>query len=368
MPQFQTVLPDASQPSLDASIEDEITVSWSDEINNGSYRLQIRATGETSWDSNAEGYGEAVLGHDTLSHTFTGMEDGEEYEARLRTETNHENGTWTTPVSAVTVLPAPNNASLDTSIEGEITITWTNNADSSDGTIEVLRSTDGSTGSSVASFSTFTTTSYTDTSLLDGEQYHYTVRRSTPHTNSDSTQVSGITVLPSVSGVSLDNSVENKITITWAKEDNNSNGNYEIYRSTDGTLGSLITTISTPSTTNYTDEGLNDGEQYHYLVRRVTNHTSKDSNQPNIITLLPAPSALSASNITGDAADLAWTNNHDYGSVTVQYRRSSAASWSDWATGLSRSTESETLTGLLDGEEYDTRVLAVTEHTTTEDT
>jgi hypothetical protein len=128
-----TVLPDAQQPTLDTSAEDEITASYTDVINNGDYRVQIREEGETEWNSNATGFAEEVVGQNTTSVTFGTLEDGEAYEVRLRTETADATGTFTSPVSGATVLPPPGSLSITSTSTTSVSLSWTDNADNEDG-------------------------------------------------------------------------------------------------------------------------------------------------------------------------------------------------------------------------------------------
>lgn len=132
-----TTLPDAGVPSLDNTTEDEITASWPDVINAGSYRAQIRETGESSWTSSAEGFAEQVVGHDTTSVTFGNLQDGEEYEVRLRTETADVTGAWTTPAATITVFPAPSNLSVDDRFD-TVNLSFDDNADN-ENTTELQR-------------------------------------------------------------------------------------------------------------------------------------------------------------------------------------------------------------------------------------
>jgi hypothetical protein len=138
-----------------------------------------------------------------------------------------------------------------------------------------------------------------------------------------------------------------------------------VLRSTDGTAGTSVQSFTSVSTTSYTDTGLSDGEKYWYTVRRSTPDATSDSSQGAGVTSLPAPTSATVSNIQPTSADLGWTNNHDYGTVTVQYKQSGDTTWTNFATGLSRSTQSEVLSGLLTDQDYDTRIVATTEHTST---
>ncbi|MUV59969.1 hypothetical protein [Halobacterium sp. CBA1126] len=135
---FTTQLPDAQQPTLGNGVEDEVAVSTPDVLNNGDYRIQIRETGQSSWDSNAVGYDEQVISADdapsgTIETIFTGREDGEEYEVRIRSETEHRTGAWTEPVSIVTQFPGAANPTIGSVAATSVQVDAQDNADNETG-------------------------------------------------------------------------------------------------------------------------------------------------------------------------------------------------------------------------------------------
>ena len=133
--------------------------------------------------------------------------------------------------------------------------------------------------------------------------------------------------------------------------------------------------VSKHGSTSSTFSGLKDGEEYTVRTRnsptqfrRGERETWWDVSGPSdtAITVLPAPTGIAVGTITADTAAISWTDNHDYGDTRVEYKQTDDGSWTTIST-LSRNTEAETLTDLLNGEEYDVRVVAQTEHTATED-
>lgn len=93
-------------------------------------------------------------------------------------------------VNATTTLPAATGLSASVS-SGEVTLSWTNNDDSSDGSIDVERSQDGfNTITTVASVLSPSRTSYTDTSVSSGDSYDYRIERNTDHATANSSIVS----------------------------------------------------------------------------------------------------------------------------------------------------------------------------------
>jgi hypothetical protein len=109
-----------------------------------------------------------------------------------------------TEVSATTELPSPSGLSAS-SPDGqtEIDLSWTVNDNSSDGTIDVERSSDGgSTWANVTTGLSPSTNSYTDTSVSTGTTYKYRIERNTDHATA--TSETKAFELRAVTGSSLD--------------------------------------------------------------------------------------------------------------------------------------------------------------------
>lgn len=178
--------------------------------------------------------------------------------------------------------------------------------------------------------------------------------------------------------LSLDTATEDEITATWTDNrsltDVNPRPHTEAYikRSSDTSYAEDTEGVLNGS---HTYTGLLDGEKYDievgpYYVQYRHGSTNDYWHSAHInatdITALPAPTGLTASNITADSADLSWTDNHDYGNTKVQYKLSSNSTWNTFST-LSIGVGTETLTNLQNDRQYDARVLANTEHTETID-
>ncbi|MCD2204404.1 fibronectin type III domain-containing protein [Halobacterium sp. KA-6] len=337
----------------------ETTLSWDASANATGYRIyRSESSGSTLSDYTQI----ADISASTTSYTDTGLEDGERYYYRVTAYANSESDP-SGEADAITDLPGPSTPTLDTSTDDEIAVSWTRSDNSGDGDHLIQRSQDNATWTNAGTTSA-TTTAYTDTGLEDGEQYYYRVRRRTAHATTTSGAATGTTVLPAPS-ISFDTSTQREITVSWTQTDDNPAGDWELYRSTDGSLGTLVGSWSDLSTTTYTDTGLPDGERYHYTVRRATNHATADT-QEAAVTVLPAPTNHQYSTVTAVGADHSWTNNHNNGTVKIQARHDDSG-WQDVVSGLDRSTETYTIASLLHGEQYDVRVVAVTEHAQTED-
>jgi len=129
-----TELPDEDQPQLGNGVEDEVAVDRESAVSNyGDVRIQIRETGQSSWDSSATGFAEFLGAFDTLTMEFVGREDGERYEVRARTETEHAIGAWTSPVAITTKFPGATSLTVGAIGQTTVDLSWTDNSDNEDG-------------------------------------------------------------------------------------------------------------------------------------------------------------------------------------------------------------------------------------------
>jgi len=133
--QFTTDLPDAGQPELNNGVLDEIGAAIELVTNNGDYRAQIRETEEETWDGDAAGFSAETVAYDAdpLEIIFTDRLDGEEYEVRLRTETDNVIGEWTTPVSIISKFPGSDELDIVDVGKDFVELAWVENADNEDG-------------------------------------------------------------------------------------------------------------------------------------------------------------------------------------------------------------------------------------------
>jgi hypothetical protein len=130
------------------------------------------------------------------------------------------------------------------------------------------------------------------------------------------------------------------IELTWTKQDNSPDGNWEIYRSTDGTLGSEITGGLSVGTTSYTDAAIDDGQEYFYTLRRNTDHASTDSTQVSIVAIIPTPNDFAVTvDLSTAEVTATWTDTVD-GEINwiVQVSRDGGSTWEDVSGELAPNT------------------------------
>lgn len=127
--------------------------------------------------------------------------------------------------------------------------------------------------SHIASIGSGNNTSYTNTGLEDGERYYYRVRANySGEDNVVGREADATTYLPSGT-ITAVTTTGHEVTIDWQKDDNSSDGGFEIERRLEGQSSwSSITSGLSLGTTSYTDSTVTNGETYEYRLTRNTQH------------------------------------------------------------------------------------------------
>ena len=329
--------------------DDQIDVSWNYD-GDANFVVEVSEQG---------GAYEAVTTTASTSITYSATPSTNSHRFRVRAESAGDEGGW---AYTETVDTDPSNLSVTTVASREIGLVWDGIRDAND--YEILRA--ESTGSNPLDYSPVGTTggltTFTDTSLEDGERYYYRVRAVYPGTDSQPTnEVDATTPLPTPALDALDTATAREIVVEYTLTDNSSDGDLTIERSDDGgSTWTTVTTVTNLSTTEYTDSGLLDGMEYAYRLTRETDHASVQSGTLPATTILPAPTGLEALDTGDESIDIVWDATHNTGQTRVDYRETGANEWETFGI-VARDTVTETITGLLNGEEYELRVVAVTD-------
>lgn len=333
----------------------EIDLSWGPPSTGSTvdeYRIEYSKNGG-SWT--------ALATTPNTSYTHTGVAQDTDYQYRVRSENSGGSSDWVQTTTR-TSGGKPKSFVVGGATADSIDLSWTNPAGDWD-TIEVYR--DTTPHSSIADYSlvqTESSGSWTDTGLVNGRTYHY--RLVAVYFDADSDPTADNSATTDLPAPTIDSSTggNREVDLTISINDNNPDGDYDVERD-----GAVVATVTDLTQTSYTDTGTDlDGELYSHTIVRNTPDASASSTTVDTVTILPAPTNLTVDAITATSADLSWTDNHNYGETEVQFKQSDAGSWNTFSS-LPRTTEVETVTGLLNGEQYDARVVATTEHSTTED-
>lgn len=192
-----TDLPGVSFGMIDSSTEDQLTPSWSDTQNYGQYRVQIKQSSEPSYSQ------ETVVGQNTTQYIFTGLSDGEEYDIRLRGETEHKETSWV-ELTAITFLPTLSNLTASAG-STSVSLSWGDTVDNESG-IRIFKRLNPSETSTETraeiSNEPANTISYTDDNVSPSTTYEYVARVYTEHVFSDTSvttetqEIQGATARP----------------------------------------------------------------------------------------------------------------------------------------------------------------------------
>ena len=217
-----------------------------------------------------------------------------------------------TPVlNGYTIDTQPSSVSLAAAYANkDVTLQWTGGSDDS---YNVYRA--YSTGSTTADYTQIATgvtdTTYQELDVEDGIDIFYRVapvNGGVEGTPSNEVQVN--TDVPDPDGLVVTNPNTGTANLSWVKNDNNDGGTWEIYRSTDGTLGTQIATVNTPATTTYTDNTIVDGETYYYTVRRVVEIGIADTSRVSIQTNLYDPTNIQFVSEADNSFTITWNDNN----------------------------------------------------------
>lgn len=280
---------------------------------------------------------------------------GSNYTGGLDTVTANERGTSTASFGngsvTFTYLLPPSNVTIDTINYRSADLSW--DAISSADSYNVYRG-----GTQIGSTST---TSFTDTDLSTLTSYSWTVRAVEDGAESeDSNSVSATTGGDAPTGLTATES-GGDVTLNWTDTTTDEDG-FEIHRATASGIDTSGTPIATTGANaeSYTDTSVADGTEYQYRVAAVKNgDRGDDSGEVTVMVPLPEPSTPTHPTTGDDSAGYNWTANHDNGQTRVEYRRQGETDWTTYST-VSYDVEQESIGGLLNGEQYESRVVSQT--------
>ena len=224
----------------------------------------------------------------------------------------------------------------------------------------VKRST--ASGGPYTTVSSSTTTSYTDTGLINGTTYYYVVSAvnaagESANSSQASAKPSAPQTAPPVPTGLQATAGDAQVALSWTASTGTTS--YNMKRST--TSGGPYMTISSPTTTSYTDAGLTNGTTYYYVVSAVnaageSANSSQASAKPVAPqTAPPVPMGLQAS--AGNAqVSLSW--NVSTGATSYHVKRSTTSS-GPYVQVAAPTTTSDTDAGLTNGTTYYSVVSAV---------
>jgi phosphodiesterase/alkaline phosphatase D-like protein len=288
----------------------QINLSWTDNANNESGYLVERSTDGVNFTQVTS------LGANVTTYSNTGLIPATQYYYRVRATNSAGNSGYSSTATAATLdVPpaAPTGLTAATISATQINLNWADNANNESGYL-VERSTDGVNFTQIANLGA-NVTSYSNTGLTPATQYYYRVRATNSAGNSgySSTATAATLDVPPAAPTGLTTATisATQINLSWTDNANNESG-YLVERSIDGVTFTQIATLGANVTT-YSNTGLAPATRYYYRVR-ATNSAGNSgySNVVNATTLdVPpaAPGNLTATAVSSNRVDLAWTDN-----------------------------------------------------------
>lgn len=215
--------------------------------------------------------------------------------------------------------PAPTGLSA-TGGDTVVNLTWVQSTGLGITGNNVYRSTTGSGGPYNPLATLAATTSYSDTAVVNGNTYFYTVTAVNGNGESSRSAYSGATpncTIPATPAGLSATPGNNQVALSWTASSGASS--YNVKRAT--TSGGPYTTISSPTGTSFTDTTAVNGTTYYYVVSAVSScgesaNSSQVSATPNC-TIPAVPGGLAAT--PGDSqVGLSWTASSGATSYNVK--------------------------------------------------
>lgn len=240
----------------------KVQVSWETVENADGYRVYRKISGG-SWERLKE------VSASVKSYTDSAVKAGTKYYYRVRAFYKGDKGKiWSKYTSSVSVIPKTEAPTVTVKELGynKIQVTWNTVEDAAG--YQIYRKVSGGKWQKLKKV-TVPTVSYTDSNVVPGTKYYYTVKG---YCESDgivrwgnykaSKSITTKTAAPKL--VSAKSSAYNKIKVTWKTVDGATG--YQVYRKVSGGSWKKLKKLSS-SATSYTDSSAITGTTYYYTVR-----------------------------------------------------------------------------------------------------
>jgi titin len=349
-----------------AASSGQVTLTWIDNSGNEEGFKVERSLDGTLFTELAP-----TAGPNATSYSDTAVQPLTTYHYRVRAfnavgPSEYSNTTTTTTPGAPVPPASPSELVATASSSSEVSLTWKDNSADEDGfKIERCQGVGCTSFAEIGQvgFSSTTNVSYKDTTVTGGTFYRYQVRAynaggSSGYSNiAEATTPAPPTAPAAPSELKLTVASSSRIDLAWKDNSGNETG-FKIERSTNGTSFTQITSLG-PDVTSYSNTSLSSGTRYYYRVRaNNTAGNSGYSNTASAATSKPsAPSNLTASAISSNQINLAWSDKSDNETGFKIYRSTDGSNFTQIAT-VDRNVTTYSSTGLSPNKKYYYRVRA----------
>jgi fibronectin type 3 domain-containing protein len=243
--------------------------------------------------------------------------------------TNHSG--MSNVASTATPLNAPTGLVANSSTGTSVVLNWTD-ADTSALGYTILRSTDNTTFTKIASVSGVSAHTFTDATVSTAHAYYYQVQALNAYATSAVSSTATVST-PLLAPTNLAASaVGNNINLTWTDKDASATG-FVVLRSTDGVNFSQLTTLTGTTVQSYADTTATAGTKYYYQVQATaTGFTSASSNTVNFTIAAPPPSTTTVSVATEYSNELVVTSTGKDDSISISQSGSTLSIVADGTT------------------------------------
>ncbi|MDZ7364066.1 MAG: fibronectin type III domain-containing protein [candidate division KSB1 bacterium] len=338
----------------------QINLAWEDNASNETGFKIERKTGSGSTYMQIDSVAANVT-----SYSNTGLSGSTEYYYQVRAYNAGGNSSYSNEANATT-LPdppvAPSNLTATAASNSQINLEWTDNSGDENGFKIEIKTAADSAYTQIATVGANNTT-YASAGLNPNTQYFYRVRAFNANGHSAYSNVANATTLPDLPLAPSDLTAtavgSNKINLAWTDNSNNESG-FKIERklSTAVTFNQIATVGA--NVTSYQSTGLTPNTIYVFRVRAFnTTGNSAYSNTASDTSLVSppaAPSALTATAISSNQINLAWTDNaSNEDGFNVERKAASDTAYTEIAS-LGVNVTSYSSTGLTANTLYSYRV------------
>ncbi len=246
--------------------------------------------------------------------TDSNLVDGTQYYYRILSFNIGGSSAFSNEQSAITTLKSPTSLSATAVSSSQINLMWTDNSSSELGYKIEQSPADDLHYAQIATVGP-NVTAYSASGLSEGTQYYYRVRAynaiatSAYCSEKNATTLFNIPITPS--GLTITSVTSSKVFLAWTDNSGDEAG-FTIQRKkgATGTYAQIGTVGANVTTYTDNDNTLLDGTQYYYQVCAYNPAgNSPFSNEVNGVTLLAAPTSLTATAVSSSQISLTWVDN-----------------------------------------------------------